>query len=125
MDEQLLTILIVLIVAMVAFGLFQIVAGLLKGNRRRLKQRLVTDGNTGVLSELPRSISVRITGGGTTGLLVQYAFFRTLYKRLHQAFPEVTLTQFLTVTGALSFTALAVATLLSSSFPVGLCVGGA
>ncbi len=125
MDEQLLTILVVLIVAMIAFGLFQIGAGLLKGNRRRLKQRLVTGGDTGVLAELPRSISVRINGGGTTGLLIRYAFFRGLYKRLHQAFPEVTLTQFLMVAGALSFVALAVGLLVSGSPLVGLCAGAA
>jgi tight adherence protein B len=123
MDEQLLTILVVLIVAMIAFGLFQIGAGLLKGNRRRLKQRLVTGGDSSVLAELPRSISVRINGGGTTGLLIQYAFFRNLYKRLHQAFPEVTLTQFLMVAGALSSVAFTTGLLVSGSPLVGLCAG--
>jgi tight adherence protein B len=109
---------------MVAFGLFQVVAGLLKGNHRRLKQRLVTDGDSGALAQLPRSISVRINGGGASGLLIQYAVIRALYKRVHQAFPEVTITQFLTLVGALTFAALAAGLLISGSLLVGVIAGG-
>src|SRR5262249_42203832 len=118
-------ILVVLIVAFIAFGLFQIAAGLLKGNRRRLKQRLVTDGDTGVLAELPRSISVRLNGGGASGLLVQYAIMRKLYKRLHQAFPDVTIAQFFVVVGAMGIVAFSIITLISGSLIMGLIAGAA
>ena len=104
MDSLLLPILIASVVALFVWGLTRVFAGG-KGEKKKLQQRLVADpGGEGNRAALPLSITLQIEAGGLSAILIKIPLLQALYRRLVQAWPEMTLALFLTIAGSMCVT---------------------
>jgi tight adherence protein B len=94
MEGMLIPILIAAAVAMLAYGVGQVISALADGEKRRLKQRLSTENRPGDSQAANRSITIQEVSAGVLGGI---AVFDGLAKRLRQAYPDASFSKFLTI----------------------------
>src|SRR4051794_34019943 len=101
MDSLLLPILIASVVILLVWGIAVIARGGAVKEKKKLQQRLSTEGKgtSSKEKELPLSITLQIEAGGLSALLVKFSPLQALYRRLVQAWPEMTVARFLTISG--------------------------
>src|SRR4051812_39765662 len=97
MDASSLPILIALTVALAAVGLWQLAQSVVNPDKRRLAERLSSEGKTEDLAVTTRSITMQLEAEGFTARLVRIGFFQRLYRRLLQAYPNMPLSRFLAI----------------------------
>lgn len=122
MDALLFPILVALTVAAFGWFLTQFTLDLLRGERKKIAQRLTSEYGD-VFAAQRRSILLQMEASGVSGSLARMAFFQKLYRNLIQAFPNVTLTQFLATAGGLGIIAFLLGTVIFDSLLIGLAAG--
>jgi tight adherence protein B len=112
MNGMLLPILIALTVILVVWSATQGILVLIKGDKRKLKQRLSQEGHSGDAHQ-QASVVKQTEAPGLSGRLARLTFLNNLNRRLLQAYPDVSFARFLglcAAAGLLSlFIALAIA----------------
>jgi tight adherence protein B len=84
--------------ALAAFAIWQVISALTDGEKRKIKQRLSTEGvgsNSGSSQQL--SITVQQDVSGLSGQLIQFSLFEGLREKLIQANPQASLAKFVTI----------------------------
>lgn len=122
MDALLFPIVVSLAVAALGWFLTQLTFDLLRGERKKIAQRLTSEYGD-VYAAQRRSILLQMEASGFSGTLARMAFFQKLYRNLIQAFPHVTLTQFLGVAGVLAVVSFLLGTVVFDSLLIGLAAG--
>jgi tight adherence protein B len=125
MDALLFPILIAGSVALVVWWAAQLLGELLSADRKKLKERLSDISLSDPIQARRNSIVVQMEAGGVSHALAQFRIFQKLYRDLLQAWPGVSLVQFLII-GATGATVLfaSVTTVLDSLF-LGAVAGAA
>src|SRR5690348_2159303 len=101
--EETFPILVAAAVAMFAWGVASLVMGLLKGERRRLAERLSgTSGGGGAAAALTSGIVTPSRSDELPPALARFAFFRGLHRRLVHAYPDTSVLRFLGLSAGLS-----------------------
>jgi tight adherence protein B len=103
MDGMLLPIVAAVAVMLLVFGGMQIVATLTNPDKRKLKQRLSSEGHTVTASLVQRNITLQQEAQGLAGLLTQWSFLDNINRMLIQASPELTLTKFVGIAVSVGF----------------------
>src|SRR5687768_16672232 len=97
MDSLYVPILIAAAVALLVWGIAVMVSGLIKGEKRKLQQRL-RDENTqrtgGGGSQLPLSITRQTEATGASATLAMWSPMQSLHRYIIQASPDTTLSRF-------------------------------
>ena len=125
MDSLLLPILIASVVALFVWGLVSILSGP-GGEKRKLHERLMSDGTiTGDKPTLPLSITLQMEAGGLSALLIKFSPLQGLYRKLVQAWPEMTLALFLSIAAATGFIFFTVTLLWVGVLSVAAAAGAA
>lgn len=119
MNDLFFPILIALAVAALGYGLAQLIAQFFGSDRKRIAQRLTSEYGD-VLAAQRRSIFLQMEASGISASLARRAIFQKLYRNLIQAFPLVSLTQFLAAVGALAFVGFLLGTVFFNSLIFGL-----
>ncbi|HEY7120411.1 MAG TPA: type II secretion system F family protein [Tepidisphaeraceae bacterium] len=100
--EAIFPILVALTVAMFAWGVASLVLGLLKGERRKLSERLSgTSGTTGAATPAA-SIVIQSDTRGMPALLARFATMRALHRSLLHAYPDASFVRFLMLSAGMS-----------------------
>ncbi|HEY8668875.1 MAG TPA: type II secretion system F family protein [Tepidisphaeraceae bacterium] len=120
MDNIVLPILIASTVILMILGASRALISGLSVDKRRLKQRLSTSGQQVEQASL-QLISNNDDLSGLSGRLVKYGYFSDLYRRIVQAYPDMTLGRFVTIVVFLFVTLLLLVSAISNS----LLIGGA
>lgn len=123
MDDLLFFILVALAAATFGWWLTQFVFDVLRGERKKIAQRLTSEYGD-VYASQRRSILLQMEASGISGSLARMAFFQALYRNLIQAFPNVSLTQFLATAGVLAMVSFLLGTVIFDSVLIGLAAGG-
>src|SRR3954462_14996377 len=100
MDGLMIPILVALVAALFCWGIFQVISSAFGGEKRKLKERLApkqTLDEAG--SQQRKSILLQVEATGSSAKLVQLAFFEKLHRKVIQAYPDQTLSKFLTICG--------------------------
>ncbi len=103
MNPLLLPILIAVVVILFVWGLTAALFGG-GGEKKKLQQRL-TDGGGATIGEknsLPLSITLQLEAGGLSALLIKLSPLQGLYRKLVQAWPEMTLALFLEIAAGIA-----------------------
>lgn len=126
MEGLFLPILVALTVASLAWGLTQLAIELTRSDRRKISQRLTSEFNE-TLADQRRSILLQMEASGVSARLARVALFQKVYRNLIQAFPQVTLTQFLAAAAGLGVVSSVLGTCVFDSLVIGLAAfaGGA
>jgi tight adherence protein B len=96
MDGNLLPILIAAITILVVFTLWQVVRVLVDPDKRKLKERLNTEGpRTSGANATPLSITMQQEATGLSATLVKLGPLQGVYRQILQAWPDLSLTKFL------------------------------
>ena len=122
-DKLLAIILSGMSATLLVLGVWQVIVNMTANEHRRLKKRLVHGGESTVMSELPRSITMKIKGGGFSRWAVQYQVVRKIYKLLHQAYPNATLGRFVSTCATLASVAFVAITVITGNVGGALCGG--
>lgn len=124
MDGLLLPILIAATVALAVWGLARLVTGAALGEKRKLQQRLSTEGrlDLGSVSAATR-VTLQMGDSGLPPLLGRVRFFQSLNRKLVQAYPEARLTRFLALAVGIGLGGTLVAMTVTGS-PLGALCGG-
>src|SRR5690242_16967194 len=119
MDSMIFPILIALMVAMLLFGVWQIVAGLLSPEKRKLQARLAAENqhapgpSTGPGGRASITHQTELTAASQ--MLMKVGVFRSIHRRLIQAYPDASLAKFVTIMGlAFLFTFMMVTAVTAS-----------
>jgi tight adherence protein B len=97
--EELFPILVALCVAMFAWGVCALVLGVIKGDKRKLTERLSgTSGSTGA-GATAASIVMQQQAKAMPAILARSAFMRAIHRQLVHAYPEASLVKFLGLSG--------------------------
>jgi tight adherence protein B len=97
--DLLLPILIASVVALLVWGVMSILSGP-GGEKKKLQQRLTSEGGAaGDKPALPLSITLQMEAGGLSAVLIKFSPLQNLYRKLVQAWPEMTLAMFLGIAG--------------------------
>lgn len=123
MNENLLPVIVGAAVVLLVWGIGQILSITLRGEKRKLHQRLHGEGAIETQSPLFRPIAIQMEGTGFAGVLMRWRLFQRLHCRLLQAYPETPPGRFLIITGAFVVVLFALAGLFSRSLVVGLVAG--
>ena len=100
--EELFPIVVALSVAMLAWGLGTLVMGLMKGEKRKLTERLAGTSGAGGVAGTSASIVVQSETEGMPAFLAKSALMRALHRQLTHAYPETSLLKFLGLSMTLS-----------------------
>src|SRR4051794_2068467 len=120
MDSSTLPILIALAVAMLGFGIGQILRNLLSDEKRKLQGRLSTEGRGGLNATLVRSITVQTDATGLSAILVRSAVMGRLQRKLLQAYPGTSVAKFMMWVIALSAISFLIASAIAASALIGV-----
>ncbi len=121
MEENLLPILIAITIIVAVWGIAQFAMGLMRGDKRKLAQRLSTDARTEDKFANPgRSITKEIEATGMPAFLAETDFVQNLHKRVLQAWPELTVLRFVTITVAIAAAFALIGSLVFGNGFVGL-----
>jgi tight adherence protein B len=98
MEGMFLPIMAALAVMIAVFATVKVIATLSDPERRKLKQRLSSDARAGDrLSAANRNIVLQNELDGLSSALTKWSFFEKVNRMLQYAFPEMTLTRFVTI----------------------------
>jgi tight adherence protein B len=126
MDVTLLPMLVAFSVAMFAYGVWQIVAAFVDGEKRKLASRLSTDARFDPAEASARAIKIQLEQANLPVMLSRLRFLHTLHLRLAQAYPETTLVRFLAIAIASAIFSFTIMLLLTTSvIPALLAAAGA
>src|SRR5207247_2402975 len=124
MESQLLPFLIAASVGMVVIFLGAVFKALFNPEKRKLQERLVADVQSGESSTTVRSaITSETEITGLSAQLMRIPILAGLNRRVIQAFPNVTLAQFVFFAALFGMVALVVAMSLFESVVIGVLVG--
>ncbi|MCC6424857.1 MAG: type II secretion system F family protein [Phycisphaerales bacterium] len=121
----LLPILIAMTVMLIVWGVWQLIAGGVFGEQKKLVRRLSTEGSRPVDQPDKRStVRLQTDVTGFSAVLIRWRPMAALYRRILYANPTMTLTRFLAVAITISiFSALIVGAILGSML-MGVLAGG-
>ncbi|HZZ44840.1 MAG TPA: type II secretion system F family protein [Tepidisphaeraceae bacterium] len=122
MDSLVVIILIALTVAALGYAITQFLSQLLRSDRRKINKRLVSEYGDPLASQR-RSILIQMEASGISGSLARNPIFQKLYRNLIQAFPNITLTQFLGTSAILGIVSFLLGTVIFDSLIFGLAAG--
>jgi tight adherence protein B len=126
MDGNIFPILIALIVAMYLFGIWQVVAGLMNPEKRRMRQRLGSEGRTDEFGNAtkPLAITYHTETGGLALFLLRFGFFQGVHRRLIQAYPDAKLSKFVGIWFGITFGAFLLCGAVTASIMIAIIGGG-
>lgn len=125
MESLLLPILIAAVVALFVWGLVAIFAGG-NGEKKKLQERLTAEAaGTPQQSSLPLSITLQMEAGGLSALLIKISPLQGLYRKLVQAWPEMTLALFLEIAAGVALIAFLVTLMVVGILTVALAAAAA
>jgi tight adherence protein B len=119
MDGMLIPILAAASVAMLVYGIAQVTVALTNGEKRKLQQRLASDSAAAGSAVVRTAIRTQQEQDALTAALVKFALFDGVRRRLVHAFPDMTLTRFLTIAGSAALAGFSVVFLIADSLFVG------
>jgi tight adherence protein B len=103
MDGMFLPILIAAITVLVVFTIWQVVKGMLDPDKRKLKERLSTEGTRASgMSNTPLSITMQQEATGLSAKLSKLGPLQGLYRQVIQAWPDLSLMTFLSISAGLA-----------------------
>src|SRR4051812_44114915 len=119
MEGMFLPILIALVVGLLVFVIWSVTKQAIDPEKRRLKERLSTEGprSKGIRDAV--SITVQTEATGLSGKLTALSMFDGLHKRVIQAYPDMSLVVFLCICGGLSSILFMIAFAVSGTMIVG------
>jgi tight adherence protein B len=115
MEGMLLPIIAAVAVMLLVISAAQAIAGLTDPEKRKLKQRLSSEGRADVASAVQRNIMLQQDAGGVANVLTRWSFFARLNRILVQAYPEMTLSKFVSVAAGIGLVVFSVAILITQS----------
>lgn len=125
MEGMFLPIVIAAAVTLLVFAAMQIVAALTDSEKRKLKQRLTSEGESGTSSTQNLNIVMhQQEQGGVSSLLTEWSFFNNINRLLVYAYPEMTLGRFLAIAFGIGTAVFLVTFLLSASVIVSMVAAG-
>lgn len=121
MDGLMFPALIAIVVALVAFAAWQICQSLFNGDKRKLTQRLSSEGKyTETAAGQVKSITVKNEVEGLSAILTKISFLDDLSRAITHAWPGFSVTAFLLLTAILSLVMFAVGFLFTGSMVVAI-----
>ncbi|HVT91132.1 MAG TPA: type II secretion system F family protein [Tepidisphaeraceae bacterium] len=125
MEDMTLPIVIAGAVMLVVYAASQVIGNFADPERRKLKQRLSSDGTaTDSSAETHKNIVLQQEAEGLTGVLVQWSFFDSINSMLIYASPDLTLSRFLAIATSAGLAAFMVTYVCSGSIIVSLVAAG-
>lgn len=119
--DALFPILIALAVALAAFSVWQVAQSIINNPKRKLSQRLSSEGRfTETAAGEAKSITVNNDAQGLSAVLTRVSLFEGLHRSLLHAWPETTVSKFLSVCGVMSALLYVISFTLTASVIVGL-----
>jgi tight adherence protein B len=97
MDGMFLPILIAAVVVLIFVSIWQVVRVLTDPDRRKLKERLSTEGPRKSDSNAPLSITMNQEATGLSGQLAKLGPLQGIYRQILQAWPDLSLASFLSI----------------------------
>ena len=124
MDSMIIPI-FALAAALGVFAVWQIVASMTNGEKRRLKQRLSNDSstNSGGSDQQLSILLQQADNSGLSGKLSKFSLFDRIQERLNQAYPNASLAKFVIICFAIGITLFLVGMLVSDSLIIAFGVG--
>src|SRR5438552_17828849 len=111
-------------VALLVWFMFNVTSTLMNARKRRLQERLATDVREDAVAAAARSaIAQQAEITGISARMIKYPLFAGLNRRVIQAFPNMTVAQFVLFAAFFGMVALVVAMSLSSSIIIGAILG--
>src|SRR3954467_15862100 len=106
MESLIFPILIALTVGMGCWGLTRVFPDENRGQRKKLAQRLSTEGKVGATMAGPenRQIVLQLDVAGLPPFLARQPIIQRLHRRLIQAYPRLTVVRFLGIAAGFAFT---------------------
>ena len=124
MDSYLLPLMFAGAAALLVWFVGSIVGSLYDPEKRRLQERLTADVQSAAAAQVAKSaITANQEIHGLSALLVRHPLFASLNRRVIQAFPDMSLAQFLLFAALFGMVALIVAMSLSDSIILGAIIG--
>jgi tight adherence protein B len=123
MNGNLLPILAAAAVALLVFGVWQVISTLADPERRKLKQRLVAEGSRPASSDVQRQITLQAEDQGLAALLTQWTYFDKLNSALIHAYPDMSLTKFVSIAAGIGGFVALLTVAITQSFTVGGIAG--
>jgi tight adherence protein B len=123
MNDNYLFILVAVAGSLLIFGIWQIVSAMMDPERKKLQERLSTEGRADLSSLQSRSLMMQTDAKGLSGLLTRWAPMQKLHRRVIQAFPETSLAKFLTIAACMSGFTFLIFTAITGAFTVGAVAG--
>src|SRR5690349_16889904 len=113
MESLYVPILIAAAAALFVWGVTATIKGLINGEKRKLQQRLVSEGQGqrlgggGLSSQLPLSITreQEVAASGASKMLVRLRPIEALHRLVVQAYPNMSVVTFMCIAGGCAFTA--------------------
>jgi tight adherence protein B len=124
MNETILPYLVAVTVALLAWGIYQVLGGL-SDERKKLQERLTNDGKAGEGFD-PATLTVvrrEQTIGGISGTLAQLPFMRGLATRIIQTWPSFSLAKFAFLSIGLGLLGFGIMFVVTASTLLGTVVG--
>lgn len=125
MDSTLFIILLAATAGLVAWAITQAVTVYLRGEKRKLHQRLSSETAAARLSSVERSILLANEPNGLSAALARKAILATINRHLMLAWPELQLSRFLGIAGVLGLGGLALSFVITQSWIIAAAVGAA
>jgi tight adherence protein B len=122
-ESMLLPILVAAAVMLLIFAATRVVSALTDAEKRKLKSRLSAEIGVRPGDGERRAITVQRETNLLSSLLVRIDFFSKLDRMLVHAYPETSLTRFLSIAGAIGAVLLLITLLLSGSLVFGVIAG--
>lgn len=123
MDTLILPILIASTVGLTVFGVGRVVAATSGGNRRKIAQRLSTEGRYDP-APAARAVKIQLEVSGLPPFMARLQFFQSLHRKLSQTYPNTSVIKFLSVAGGIAVALAMLGLLLTGSLVMVLLAGG-
>jgi len=122
--DGMLPILIALVVALAAFAVWQLVQTVFNPEKRKLFQRLSSEGRfTETAAGEHKSITVNTEAQGVSAVLARLSFLESLHRALLHTWPGLTLSQFVTICGMMATLFYIIGFMVTFSVIVALVAG--
>src|SRR5262245_1236702 len=112
MDPSMLPILVALSVGLIVWTIFQFVSAGSASDRKKLKERLTLSAQDDPIYAQRRLILRQMEAKGISGILARISLFQNLYRKLLQAWPDVSLSRFLAISMGMGVMSLMVFTVI-------------
>jgi len=127
MDTTIVNIVLLLIGGLLVMGIVFLIQGLVNNDRKKLQERLSSEGHTESAEVVRRSIVVQMEASGLPPALAKMPIFQSLQRALMQAYPDMALIKFLGISAGLGLMSMLIgfAFLSNPVFPIvaGLVAG--